>query len=111
MFKIGVDIVKIDRIEKAILRNDNFKNKIFSKKEIDYCESKIKKFESYAARFAAKEAYFKTGGIAEYNEIEILNSENGKPELYIKNIKINGDISLSHDGDYAIAYLILFENE
>lgn len=107
MFKIGVDIVSISRIEKAILKNEKFKDKVFSKNEIEYCDKKPNKYESYAARFAAKEAYLKTGNIEDLNKIEIINDKNGKPNLYVNSKKVIGDISLSHDGDYAIAYLIL----
>ena len=40
MFKIGIDLIEVDRIKKAIERNEGFKEKIFSKKEIEYCETK-----------------------------------------------------------------------
>lgn len=51
MFKIGIDLIEVDRIKKAIERNEGFKEKIFSKKEIEYCETKKNKYESYAVRF------------------------------------------------------------
>jgi len=61
---------------------------IFSKNEIIYCESKANKFECYAARFAAKEAFFKALGTGwldgtNFNEVEIVHDENGKPELVL----------------------------
>jgi holo-[acyl-carrier protein] synthase len=59
---------------------------VFSKAEIAYCESKKNKFEHYAARFAAKEAFFKALGTgwAEntlFNEVEIINNKEGKPAI------------------------------
>jgi holo-[acyl-carrier protein] synthase len=54
---IGTDIIEVERVAKAITK-EAFKKKIFSDREIAYCESQ-KKEESFAARFAAKEAFFK----------------------------------------------------
>ena len=57
----GIDIIEIDRIKESIEKTgENFLNKVFTKKEIEYCESKKKqKYQHYAARFATKEAAFK----------------------------------------------------
>ncbi len=110
----GIDIIEISRIKDAIDNlNDSFVNKVFTKKEIEYCESKGKqKYQHYAARFAAKEAAFKA--ISEklddkyelsWKDYEILNDENGKPHLNINIINIkdieNVDVSLSHCKEYA----------
>ena len=63
IFGIGTDIVNIKRIEKSIKLNGNkFKNKIFSKNEILYCEKKKNPRSFYAKRFAAKEALSKALG-------------------------------------------------
>lgn len=104
MFKIGTDIVKISRIEKSI-GSERFKASVFTQNEIAYC----RKAENFAGIFAAKEAYFKalgTGIDKRLNNIEVLHNEKGKP--YINNIK-NSDVSISHDGDYAVATVILWE--
>lgn len=117
---IGTDIAEIARITKSI-ENISFKEKVFSKVEIAYCESKANKCESFAARFAAKEAFFKAlgtgwrGGMA-FNEVEVINDELGKPTLNIigatagiikeKNIKII-HVSLSHVKDMAMATVVL----
>jgi holo-[acyl-carrier protein] synthase len=85
---LGTDIIEIERIAAKISKESGFRELVFSKKEIDYCESKTNKFEHYAARFAAKEAFFKalgtgwTNGTA-FNEIEITNNGSGKPELVV----------------------------
>lgn len=117
---IGTDIAEVARIGKSI-ENISFKEKVFSKTEITYCEAKANKAESFAARFAAKEAFFKSlgtgwrGGMA-FNEVEVLNDELGKPTLNIlgataeiikeKNIKAI-HVSLSHVKDMAMATVVL----
>jgi holo-[acyl-carrier protein] synthase len=83
---LGTDIIEVERVAEKIDKDSGFREMVFSPKEIEYCESKANKFEHYAARFAAKEAFLKalgTGwlsGIA-FNEIEITHEENGKPRL------------------------------
>lgn len=117
---IGTDIAEVPRIGKSI-ENNSFKEKVFSKVEIAYCESKANAAESFAARFAAKEAFFKAlgtgwrGGMA-FNEVEVVNDELGKPTLVIvgttaeiikeKNIKVI-HVSLSHVKDMAMATVVL----
>ncbi len=103
MYKIGTDIVKISRIEKSI-KSPSFLNKIYSEKEREYCKTA----QNYAGIFAGKEAYFKalgTGIKMPMSDVEILHNENGKP--YLADIE-NSDLSISHDGDYAIATVILW---
>jgi holo-[acyl-carrier protein] synthase len=117
---IGTDIAEVPRIAKSI-ENISFKEKVFSKIEIAYCETKVNKAESFAARFAAKEAFFKSlgtgwrGGMA-FNEVEVVNDELGKPSINIlgqtaelikeKNIRII-HVSLSHIKDVAMATVVL----
>ena len=120
---IGTDIVEVERIAKSI-EKIAFKYKVFSKTEIVYCETKKNKAESYAARFAAKEAFFKAlgrgwrDGMA-FNEVEIINDSLGKPTLNVlgktakivakKNIK-SIHVSLSHIKQLAMA-MITIEGE
>ena len=61
IFGIGTDIVSIDRIKKS-LKNKNFVNRIFNKKEILKCKKIVKSSNCYAKRFAAKEAFSKALG-------------------------------------------------
>lgn len=120
----GTDIIEIDRIKDAI-KSDTFIKKIFTEKEIEYCESKKDpaRIQSYAARFAAKEAIFKAiskvlhldYGI-EWTSIEILKEETGRPYVNLKidnkkkqNLKI--DVSLSHIKDYAVATAVAIYEE
>ena len=113
--KCGTDIIEIDRIKESIESlGDKFLNRVYTKKEIEYCESKkAQKYQHYAARFAAKEAIFKaiSESLADkfelgWNDYEVSNDETGKPivkiaGLDLKNIEI--DLSISHCKQYAVA--------
>jgi holo-[acyl-carrier protein] synthase len=85
---VGIDMIEVERVAGKIGREKGFRELVFTIKEIAYCEAKTNKYEHYAARFAAKEAFFKaigsgwTYGTA-FNEIEITNDENGKPALVL----------------------------
>ena len=112
----GTDIVEINRIRRDIEEiGEKFLNRIYTKNEITYWESKKnQKYQSYAARFAAKEAVYKALSSyikCEYTwkDFEILNDESGKP--YVKlGIKIdeldNLILTLSHCKEYAVANVI-----
>ncbi len=118
---IGIDIIEVERIATSISRESGFKEMVFSKKEIDYCEAKANKFEHYAARFAAKEAFLKAVGTGwaegtHFNEIEITNEGEGKPALALlgetqKKIASSGInkilVSLSHLKTMAAAVVII----
>ncbi|MCI8276627.1 MAG: holo-ACP synthase [Clostridia bacterium] len=115
----GTDIIEIKRIEKAIeTKEEKFLKKIFTDKEIEYCEKKEQKYEHYAARFAAKEAIFKAISLKtkepiKWKMIEITNTKGGKPIVnFLEKIeKLQAiDVSISHCKDYAIANAIaIFE--
>ena len=112
----GVDSIEIDRVKESIEQlGDKFLNRVFTDKEIEYCESrKNQKYQHYAARFAAKEAAFKavSGQIDDkYNvcwkDFEVTNDEQGRPSIKLvgideKSIE-NIDISISHCKKYAVA--------
>ena len=122
---IGTDIVNINRINKALkLNGTKFKNKIFSKKEISYCDNKKYPSAFYAKRYAAKEALSKALGTGinkdiNFKNIEISNDINGKPSIslkgsvnsYIKkkmkNKKYTIHLSLSDDKPWAQATVII----
>jgi len=118
----GIDLVKIRRIEKIIKRWGNkFSFRIFTTLERDYCEKKKNnKFQSYAGKFAAKEALLKALGLglggANWKEIEVINNQLGQPIVSIsgklKNIALAKGvnqyfISISHTQEYAIAQVVL----
>lgn len=112
----GTDIIEVERIKTAIENlGDKFLNEIYTKREIEYCESKnVMKYQHFAARFAGKEAIFKAvSGLLEskydlvWRDIEIVNDDNGRPcvTLNCEKIKVNVkvDISLSHVKEYVVA--------
>lgn len=112
----GVDIIEIDRIKNDIENiGQRFLNRVFTKKEIKYCESKnVQKYQHYAGRFAAKEAAFKAVSKCLddkysvcWKDFEVVNNEQGRPEIKLLNVdttKIQSiDISISHCKLYAIA--------
>lgn len=122
IFGIGTDIIEINRIEKAIGRSQSFCDKIFTQKEQAYCNARNHaRFESYAARYAAKEALFKALGTGyrygfAFSEIEVLNDDLGKPEIEVhgkvsKFLRENHisqiHLSLSHAKENAVAYVVL----
>ena len=86
---VGIDMIETDRVAEKIGKNRGFREKVFSKHEIAFCESKKNKYENYAARFAAKEAFLKATGFGltlghQLSEIEIDNDDNGKPMINLK---------------------------
>ncbi|MDD2331567.1 MAG: holo-ACP synthase [Candidatus Cloacimonetes bacterium] len=121
IFGIGTDLVCIERIKGVIEKNPRFPERVFTPSEIDYCSAKANPYQSYAARFAAKEAFMKalgTGwnGVISWMDIEIFNTGGGKPEIRTRNataelLEQSGiskiHVSLSHDRDYACAYVVL----
>ena len=116
--KTGIDIIEIERVKKCIEETKGkFCERVYTEKEIEYCESrKAQKYQHYAARFAAKEAVFKAISSMlsdkydiNWNEIEILNDDTGRPYVNILNHDIkseNIDISISHCKEYAVANVI-----
>ncbi len=83
---LGTDIIEVERVANKIGKESGFRELVFSKNEIAYCEAKANPFEHYAARFAAKEAFFKALGTGwlngtAFNEVEINHDEKGKPIL------------------------------
>lgn len=116
----GIDIVEISRIQKS-LNNEKFINRIFTRQEQVYCNSRnILKASSYAARFAAKEAVVKAFGTGmrggSWQDIEVIVDDNGAPHIKLhgyfaysatKRKIYNIFLSLSHSKEYAIAQAIL----
>lgn len=116
----GIDIIEIKRVKESIENTgDAFLRRVFTEKEIEYCESKNKqKYQHYAARFAAKEAVFKaiSGQLKDkysvtWKDFEVENDVNGRPKINIYNIDNsnieNIDISISHCKSYATANVVI----
>ena len=120
---IGTDIIGVDRI-KTILCGDHresFIQRVFTENEIRYCESKYRPEMHYAARFAAKEAFFKALGTGyrdgmSWKDISVKNDELGKPVIELsgktlgnfKNKKFHHvHLSISHTKDYAVSFVVI----
>jgi holo-[acyl-carrier protein] synthase len=118
----GVDIAEVPRVRESIERfGDRFLHRIFTDGEIRYCEGKARRFESYAARFAAKEAGMKALGTGwshgvRWRDIEVVRPKGQRPTIQFhgeaaaiaarlgtKNIAL----SLTHTSDEALAHVIL----
>ena len=117
----GIDIVEVYRIAETIERTPRFAERVFTAAERDYCDAKgAAAAQSYAGRFAAKEAFLKalrTGwrGKITWHDIEILSDAEGVPSL-----KISGEastlfaalgateahLSISHTSEHAVAHVI-----
>ena len=123
IFGIGTDIVKTNRIQK-LLRKENILEKLFNEEEIIKCKRIKKNANCFAKRFAAKEAFSKALGTGfrinlNFKDIEIVNDKMGKP-YYVKNKKIKKIIqknfkiknfkcflSISDEKKYSTAFAII----
>jgi holo-[acyl-carrier protein] synthase len=118
----GVDIAEVARIRASIARfGDRFLRRIFTEGEIRYCESKASRFESYAARFAAKEAGMKALGTGwsrgvRWRDIEVVRPKGQRPTLRFQGKAgeiarllraSNIALSITHTADEALAHVIL----
>ena len=120
----GIDAIEVDRIERALFRErtgERFRARVFTEREIKYCESRgVSRYQSYAARFAAKEAAMKAMGTGwnrnvGWSEIEVVRERGKAPTLVLhgksaafartKNISAF-HLSLTHTAHEAIAHVI-----
>jgi holo-[acyl-carrier protein] synthase len=121
--KTGIDIIEIDRIKESIESTEGkFCEKVYTKNEIEYCESKkSQRYQHYAVRFSAKEAVFKAISSnlqnkydISWKDIEILNDDNGRPYVnmpkrFMEEIE-DIDLSISHCKQYAVASVVIMLN-
>ena len=119
IFGIGIDLVRVKRIERALERfPDRFRSRVYTDAEVELCEGLADKHQSYAGRFAAKEAFSKalgTGlrGAIGWREIEVRDNGRSRPT-----IKVSGrareilgtrkvHLSITHLPDYASAVVVI----
>jgi len=121
---VGVDMVEVERIRKAI-ENSRFgrrlRDRVFTANEIQYCENKQRgRYESYAGRFAAKEAVMKAlgrgwGAKVRWLDIEVARARSGKPGIVLhdKTAQLaeelgirSWSLSISHTREHGLAYVI-----
>lgn len=116
---IGVDIIEIARVRKAVERTPRFLKRVFTSREAAYCLQKSDPYPSLAARFAAKEALRKLHPAlikgVRFCDLEVLREEDGRPRVVLhgeaqRRCQLEGirdiAISLSHTRDQAIAAVI-----
>ena len=121
---IGVDLVDVRRIERALIRYPNsFVRRIFTHQEQAQAEGKKKPYLSYAKRFAAKEAFAKATGLGigstvGWRDVEIVSLPRGQPNLILShrcenalktlwNQPFQGLVSLSDEFPYAQAFVMI----
>ena len=119
----GIDIVSISRFKETLERQKgNFLNRVFTEGERKYCQSHTDPSQHFAVRFAAKEAFGKALGVgittveSAFQEVEVFREGNKAPKLFLRGnskkafVEKGGKgihLSLSHDGNFAIASVIL----
>ncbi len=115
---LGVDICEIDRMERALARHPTLRERVFTAEERAYCDSRARPAESYAGRFAAREAVIKAmGGYRGrgWQEISVTRSPSGAPAIRLEgNAKARADllgisevlVSFTHERSSAVAFAI-----
>jgi len=119
---IGIDLVKVDRIEQALSRwAEGFTMRVFTEGELRYCMGQKRPAQHLAARFGVKEAVMKafgtgwSGGVS-WKDVEVTRDASGRPAVQLdgKLKELAGSmgvketlVSFTHDGSYAVAQAIL----
>jgi len=115
---LGVDICEIARMERAISRHPTLRDRVFTPEEIAYCDTKARPSESYAARFAAREAAIKAlGGYRgrRWQDVSVTRHPSGAPSVRLDgNAKRRADalgvtevlITFTHEKASAVAFAI-----
>ena len=116
---LGTDIIEVERVRKDVAKKF-FKDNVFTELEQKYCDSRGKNSAaSYAARFAAKEAFFKalgTGIFTRLTDVEVVNDKRGAPKInlhgralalaekiFVRKISL----SMSHSREFATAVCLI----
>jgi holo-[acyl-carrier protein] synthase len=121
---VGVDLIEVERVKNALEDpriGRRFRDRVFTEGEIQYCEKKLRtKYESYAGRFAAKEAVMKAlgrgwGARVRWLDIEVARARSGKPDIILheKTAGLANELgirrwalSISHTAQHGVAYVI-----
>ena len=121
---VGVDLAEVERIQKALEDpriGRRFRDRVFTPREIQYCEKKRRgRYESYAGRFAAKEAVMKAlgrgwGAKVSWLDIEVSRALSGKPEIVLhdKTARLAEELgircwalSITHTATHGLAYVV-----
>jgi holo-[acyl-carrier protein] synthase len=114
--KVGVDLIEIERIRRALER-PRFRDRCFTKAEQEYCDSRARPEESYAGRFAAKEAVGKALGCGvrfTWKEVEIVGRPkpevrlSGRTAAFAERVRAGAiDLSMTHSRELAAAVCVV----
>jgi holo-[acyl-carrier protein] synthase len=122
IYGVGVDIVKIERVQSLLERyGERFLRRVFLPGEIAYCRRRQACAEAFAAHVAAKEAAAKALGTGwrrgvHWKCVEVVHERSGKPTLALHHRAreiaahagvTNMQVSLTHDGGFALAFVVL----
>jgi holo-[acyl-carrier protein] synthase len=115
---LGVDLCEIARMERALERHPSMRERVFTPEEIAYCDTKARPAESYAGRFAAREAVIKAlGGYRgkRWQDISVTRAPSGAPAIRLEgNAKARADglgvdrvlVTFTHERTNAVAFAI-----
>lgn len=124
IFGIGIDTIEVARIKQTIEHYGvQFTDRIFAKHEIAYCASRLKQYEHFAARFAAKEAFAKALGTGvrrgfRWKEVTVRNQMSGKPTIELQGTMVERaakliardyriELSITHTAEIAEAIAVI----
>jgi holo-[acyl-carrier protein] synthase len=115
--RIGVDLIEIERVRRALDRYPGFKDRCFTAAEQDYCDARANPAQHYAARFAGKEAVGKalgSGVLFTWREVEIRGRPkpgvelSGRTKAWAERIGAGHiDLSMSHSRELATAVCVV----
>jgi holo-[acyl-carrier protein] synthase len=115
---LGVDICEIGRMERALARHPTMRTRVFTPEEIAYCDAKARPAESFAGRFAAREAVIKAlGGYRgrSWQDISVSRHPSGAPQIQLTgNAKRRADaigvdrvlVTFTHERTNAVAFAV-----
>jgi len=115
---LGVDICEIERMERALARHPTLRERVFTAEEQAYCDSRARPAESYAGRFAAREAVIKAlGGYLgkRWQDISITRAPSGAPAIRLRgNAQLRAGelgverilVTFTHERTNAVAFVV-----
>lgn len=113
---VGIDLIEIDRVERALDRRPALRERLFSPAELEACSARARPGRHLAARFAAKEAALKALGLGglRMHEVEVRGGGDTAPELSLSGaaaetaeaLGIELSVSLSHSRELATAIVV-----
>jgi holo-[acyl-carrier protein] synthase len=124
VISVGVDMIEVERVRQALENSRSgkrFRARVFTEQEIEYCEKKRRgRYQSYAGRFAAKEAVMKAlgrgwGAKVRWLDIGVAPARGGRPEIVLRHKTARlaeqlgirrWQLSITHTAQHAAAYVI-----